>query len=366
MKLIIAGGGTGGHIFPAIAVADTFSSRETKKNILFIGTKHGIEQTVVPKRDYSIHFIKVRGIKRTGLLNTFFGMLEIPMAVISSILAIIRFRPDFVLGTGGYCSGPTLIAAILSGKKTAIMEQNSVPGITNRILSRMVNLIFISYKYNTNYFPAGKCVLSGNPVSKSFVENIRKFSREKPGPLTPILTILGGSQGSHIINKIVTAAIQLIKQPPENLTIIHQTGKIDYKDIKKTYEKISFSSTVKPFFENMSEIYAQSDLIVCRAGAMTISEIAIAGKPSILIPFAGAADNHQETNARELVSAGAAYIITEKELTPEKLAKKISDLLLNSEKLRLMGRQARKLATPHAATIIVEGIRKLCSNGDLK
>jgi UDP-N-acetylglucosamine--N-acetylmuramyl-(pentapeptide) pyrophosphoryl-undecaprenol N-acetylglucosamine transferase len=354
LKLLIAGGGTGGHIFPALAVAKQFSITNPKENVLFIGTRRGLESTLIPKHGFNIKYVKVRGIKRTSFFNTLVAIMEIPLAILSSMLTILTFRPNFVVGVGGYASGPALIAAFLLGKKTAVMEQNSVPGATNKILSKFVKHIFITYEHNRQFFPENKIVHAGNPVSHDFLEKIKNHI---PVPEKKIvLTILGGSQGSRIVNNNVIDALHILDTPEERLKIVHQCGKTDFDKVKGAYKHVRFEHNVQDFFDNMPELYLTSDIIICRAGAMTISELQIAGKASILIPFAKAADNHQELNAIELAQNGAAIIIKENELTPQKLADLIKELINNPKRTSDMEYKAKLMGKPDAAKIIVDVI----------
>ena len=372
MKILIAGGGTGGHLFPAVAIAQEFKMKDNSGRILFVGTEKGIESRVVPREGFEIRFISAEGIKGRGILKKVKSVCKLPIGIMQSIKILKDYKPDIVIGVGGYASGPIGIASVLLGYPLVIQEQNLFPGVTNKILGRFADLVFTSFKETEKFFNKEKVHLTGNPIRKGIAESESedkefelkfhaKVSNLKPLKFT--LLIFGGSQGAHSINKAMVDGLEYLAKFKDSIFIIHQTGITDLEFVKKSYEKMGFESEVVPFINNMADSYKKADLIICRAGATTISEITACGKAAVLIPFPFAANNHQEMNARVLKENGAAEMIIEKDLNGEMLANKILFLMQSRTRLLEMERESKKMGKPDAAKEIVEYCYKLIKEG---
>ena len=363
MKILIAGGGTGGHLFPAVAIAQEFKMKDNSGRILFVGTEKGIESRVVPREGFEIRFISAEGLKGRGILKKVKSVCKLPIGIMQSIKILKDYKPDIVIGVGGYASGPIGIASVLLGYPLVIQEQNLFPGVTNKILGRFAGLIFTSFEETEKFFNKEKVHLTGNPIRKGIAESESedkefelkfhaKVSNLKPLKFT--LLIFGGSQGAHSINKAMVDGLEYLAKFKDSIFVIHQTGVTDLEFVKKSYEKIGFESEVVPFINNMADSYKKADLIICRAGATTISEITACGKAAVLIPFPFAANNHQEMNALVLKENGAAEMIIEKDLNGEMLANKILFLMQSRTRLLEMERESKKMGKPDAAKEIVK------------
>lgn len=347
MRLIMAGGGTGGHLFPGLAVAREFQRRDAMTEILFVGTERGIERRVLPREGFPLATIPVRGIKGRGLRGFLQALVGIPTSFFRSLGIIGRFRPECIIGLGGYASGPFLVAGKARGIRCAVMEQNMRPGFTNRILGWMVDRIFTSYEESAAYFPRKRVVETGNPVRWRTLPEIKR--REKF-----TLLVFGGSAGAHKINLCVIEALQRLRDLTTGLRVMHQTGEADFASIKAAYGALPFEAEVLAFVERMDEAYARADLVICRAGATTVAELTAFGKAAILIPYPYAAYDHQRFHAQALQERGAAEMILDRELGGEKLAERIRSLYLDRNRLEAMGEAARKLGKPEAAKKIVD------------
>lgn len=360
MRVIIAGGGTGGHLFPGIAIAEELKGRGEGNELLFVGTERGIEARVLPKLGWPLSFISAEGIKGKGVLSRIRAVYKLIPGFFESVKIIKGFRPDAVIGVGGYASAPMLLAARFLGKRTAIHEQNALPGVTNRILGKVVERVFISFPDSAGFFPQGKVVVSGNPLRKEILKGLQGSGVSGQGPAgkKPAILIFGGSLGAHRINTVVLEMIRHLDDP-NRWSITHQTGEKDYKEIEEGYLGADWQADVRPFIYDMASAYIQADLVICRAGATTVAELTAAGKPAILVPYPFAADDHQRVNAESLVNVGGAVMILEKELTGERLAREVERLLGDSEMLKKMGENARKLARVAAAKVVVDGIYEL-------
>lgn len=350
MKIIIAGGGTGGHLFPGIAVAEEILKRDGNNRVLFVGTERGIEKRVLPDLGYDLALIDVAGIKGKGVMGTLHAMAKLPRSFLQSVRIIRSFQPDLVLGVGGYASGPAVLTAHLLGVKTAIAEQNAYPGVTNRILGHFVNRIFLTFPDTENRFPKRKSLHTGNAIRAAFMsmsatpaETGHKFN----------LLVFGGSQGAKAINQAVLASLDKLEQIKDNLHIIHQTGVQEVEAVSNIYQNRGFDAEVHAFIMDMPRVYRQANLLVCRAGATSIAEMTASGRASILIPYPYAANDHQTKNAEVLVRAGAAEMIPEAVLTGEKLAESILSLSQDPDRICRMETSSRKLARPQAAAEIV-------------
>jgi UDP-N-acetylglucosamine--N-acetylmuramyl-(pentapeptide) pyrophosphoryl-undecaprenol N-acetylglucosamine transferase len=353
LRIVIAGGGTGGHLFPGIAIAEAFLERDPKNEVLFIGTERGIEKRVLGEMDYPLRILDVEGIKGRGVTKAVGALLKIPGSMGQSFRILKDFLPGLVIGVGGYASGPSVLAAFLMGIPTAIAEQNALPGVTNRILGHFVRKVCLSFPDTGRWFPPGKTLVTGNPVRRTFREAVRKEAEERPTDRF-VLLIFGGSQGAHAINMAVVEALDLLMEGKDRFMIIHQTGSHDYDQVASAYDARGFAADVRPFIMDMPEVYKKADLLVCRAGATSVAEITATGKASILIPFARAVGDHQTKNAEVLVRAGAAEMIVEKDLTGKRLAGMIQDLHGRPGVIRQMENNSRKLGNWKAADDIVD------------
>ena len=360
MRIVIAGGGTGGHLFPGIALAEEILARGNNHKVVFIGTKKGIEHRMLKQLGYELREIEVEGVKGRGLKALLKVTYQIPHSMWQSRQILKRFCPDVVIGVGGYASGPVVVTARMMGIPTAIAEQNAMPGITNRILSKFANLIFVTYAQTKDWFPPNKVIVSGNPVRKVFAAR-RAGAQEKK---VRQLLIFGGSQGAAAINKNVIAMMPQLQKIKDKLRVVHQSGERELEIVKQAYKQYGLDAQVTPFIIDMADEYAQADLIICRAGATSIAEITAAGKAAILIPYPWAANDHQTKNAEVLDCAGAALIMKEHELTPEALFSIIDDLLCNKKKLRQMEEASAKLGNIKAAAKIVDACMALANKNN--
>ncbi|MCZ6528665.1 MAG: undecaprenyldiphospho-muramoylpentapeptide beta-N-acetylglucosaminyltransferase [Candidatus Dadabacteria bacterium] len=355
MRIIIAGGGTGGHVFPAVSIAEEITDRNHEDEILFVGTEKGLENELLLKKGYKIKHISSRGFVGRGLFKTLIAFLYAFKGLFDSISIIRSFKPDVVLGVGGYVSGPLVLIAVLLRIPTAICEQNTVPGVTNRILGRIVNKIFASFDSSVLYFPSKKVVITGNPIRKEILN--KTHSPENFESISVL--IFGGSQGAYSLNRSVPEAFSKIDNM--DISIIHQTGEKDYLYVKDLYMENEINAQVLTFIDDMAEAYSKSNLVIGRAGAGTIAEITALGKPSILVPFPYAAHNHQFENAKILESSDATVLIEDKDATPEKFALTLTNLF-DEDKLNIMAANAKKLGKPEAAREIVDDLYNLAGD----
>ena len=356
MRIVIAGGGTGGHLFPGIAVAEEFLKRDPQSSVLFIGTKKGIEHRLLEQLGYTLSEIDVEGLKGRGLAALMKGLWAIPNSMWQSGRILADFQPDVVIGVGGYASGPAVMAACLMGIPTAIAEQNALAGNTNRILGKFVHKVFLTYEQSKKPFALQKVQVTGNPVRAAFAAGLSENRRDKQGRQ---ILIFGGSHGATAINKTVVAMLPLMQKMRDNVRVVHQTGERDLAMARQAYEQYGIEADVRPFIVDMVSAYAASELIICRSGATSLAEITVAEKASILIPFPWAANDHQTLNAQAMVEAGAAAMIRESELTAEKLFSLAESLLGDEQKLRDMEVKSKKLSRPDAAAKIVDACMQL-------
>ena len=363
LRMIVTGGGTGGHLFPGVAVAEAVLERFALGKVLFVGTERLIDQKALANRRFEVTSIRSRGLKGKGLFAKLAGVLQVPFSILAAVRVIISFKPEIVFGVGGYVTGPVVLAASLLGVATAIHEQNSVPGLANRLLGRFVQRVLLSIPGSEKYFPTGKCLLTGNPVRRELLA--KAAEAVAGGELSNTLLVLGGSQGAHRVNALVVAAIEKAAgELPADFKVIHQTGLSDEKWVRERYESAGVAAQVAPFFDNMAELYSAAGMVISRAGATSLAEMAVFGRASILIPYPFAADDHQEGNARFLVDAGGALMRKESELDGAGLAKDLVALMNDQEERRRMGGMARKLSLPQATETIVDVLVNLArANG---
>lgn len=355
MRLLIAGGGTGGHLFPAISIAEEFMEREYANEVLFVGTRSGIEASILPRLGYKAEYINVSGILGKGVLRGAISALGATRGFLESLAIIRRFSPHVVLGAGGYVSGPVIMAAYLLRIPTMICEQNSSPGITNRLLARIVNKVMATYDESTRYFPSSKTVVTGNPIRRQ----ILMARCRKPHTGFTIL-VIGGSQGARRLNSTVPKALATLSR--SDLKVIHQTGSADFSVVREAYCSYGLCADVREFIDDMGAAYAEADLVISRAGAGTIAEITALGIPSVLVPYPYASHNHQMENARVLEKMGASRVIEDHDLTPERLAEVVRSIIYG-DKLKDMARASLSLGKPDAARIIVDIIYANGSKG---
>jgi UDP-N-acetylglucosamine--N-acetylmuramyl-(pentapeptide) pyrophosphoryl-undecaprenol N-acetylglucosamine transferase len=361
MRILIAGGGTGGHLFPGIAVAEEFLARDPGNEVLFVGTERGIEARVLPKAGYQLECIATTGMRGKNILSKVKGVLWLlPLSYVQSRRILRSFKPDLVLGVGGYASGPLVLAARMKSCKCFIHEQNALPGLTNRILAKVVKKVFISLEESRRHVPAGKLLLTGNPLRRQILEKLH--GEKKPNGNGNgngkgfRLLVFGGSAGAHRINMAMIEALPELSALRERITITHQTGENDLEEVREAYRMNNFSTEVVPFIDNMAEAYQKADLILCRAGATTIAEVTACGKACIFVPYPYATDDHQRKNAEALVDKGAGFMILDRELSGKRLAAMIEELERNPGVRTSAGKKAAAMARPDAAKMIVDAM----------
>ncbi len=360
MRLLIAGGGTGGHLFPGIALADE-AVRRGGSEVLFVGTSRGIETRAVPAAGYPLETLQVTGLKRMGLVATVRGLFRVPLAILRSFSILRRFRPDVVVGVGGYASGPMVLAAALAGCATAIQEQNSVPGFTNRVLGKLVRRVFIAFDEAARFFPSRKVERLGNPVRKAIVTALEGVAASTSSRGKLRILVVGGSQGARAVSELVMAAAPMLAGKGVDFSLVHQTGNTDFERIQAKYRELGLDGRVevKAFIDDMAAAYGAADLIIGRAGALTLAELAIVGKPAILVPLPTAADDHQSKNAAHFARVGAAMVLDQRTSSAEDLAAAIAGLATDSGKQLAMSTAMRELARPRAAETIVDRLQTL-------
>ena len=357
MRLLVAGGGTGGHVFPGIALAEEVVMRHPKNDVVFVGTARGLEASVVPAAGYPIELIRVSGLKGKGPGSVLSGLMRLPRALLQSWRILRKWRPDVVVGVGGYASGPVVLVARILGIPTAVQEQNAVAGFTNRVLGRLVQVAFTAFPEAERNFPPRKVQQLGNPIRRQLLDNFMRPGAKSDDQLR--ILVFGGSQGAHGLNMRVIEALPFLADLKERLRVVHQTGARDRAQVERGYAGVGFTPDVREFITDMSAAYAASDLVVCRAGATTLAELTVCKKPAILVPFPAAADDHQVVNAQSLVNAGAAVMIEERDLTGELLAAEIRRILMDPEARDRMARAAGMLGRPQAAGEIADVLTEL-------
>jgi UDP-N-acetylglucosamine--N-acetylmuramyl-(pentapeptide) pyrophosphoryl-undecaprenol N-acetylglucosamine transferase len=355
MRLMIAAGGTGGHIYPGVAVAKEIMQRAPESIVRFVGTARGLEKKLVSEAGFELSLIKSTGLKNVGLAGKVKGMLILPQGFFEAWKLIKDFRPDVVIGAGGYVSGPVVLMAYFMGVPTMIMESNALPGFTNRKLARFIDKAALTFPEAEKFF-GGKSVITGNPVRQEFFD-IEPKQRE---PDAFHLLVFGGSQGARAINNAMIEALPFLDPHLEKMHITHQTGESDLETVSKGYASAGWTGAeVRPYISDMVSAFAESDLVICRAGATTCAEIAAAGKAAVMVPLPSAADDHQRKNAEALQAGGAAKMILQADLSGERLANEISAFIDAPEKITGMEQAARKMAKADAARITADMIEEL-------
>ena len=352
MRIIIAGGGTGGHVIPALAIAQQLHE-QLAAEILFIGTARGIETRLVPQAGFRLELIQVGALKNVSLITRAKTMFDLPRAIMACSRLLTEFDPEVVIGVGGYASGPAMVAATRRRLPTLAFEPNVVPGFANRIVARWVSAAAVHFEETCDYFP--NCRVTGVPVRSAFFSVPAKTG----GP--PTLLVFGGSQGAHAINQAMIESLAGLRARAPGICVIHQTGQRDYEQVLAAYQRSAISAEVHKFIDDMPGMFARADLLVCRSGASTVAEITAAGRPAIFVPFPAAADDHQNVNARALERAGAAVVVEESRLEAAYLVDTIAVLLGDSVRLAGMSAAAKSLAHPKAVEEIAEMVKQLAS-----
>lgn len=355
-RIMVAGGGTGGHLFPGLAVVEELRRRVPGLEAKFVGTARGIEARILPSRGEAVELLKVTPLKGQGVSERFKSFARIPTAMKEASTLMRNFEPDLVLGVGGYASGPVLLSASLSGRPTALLEQNARVGMTNRILARFVDRAYISFEQTEAVFGKGKSRLTGNPVRHEFIEHSRLALADPEGFESRARTVLvlGGSQGAKKLNDIVPRGLAQAGMANRNLEVVHQTGESMRDEVEATYRELGIRARVVTFIDEIARAYSNAALVIARAGATTLAELCAVGRPSILIPFPFAADDHQAKNAEALEEQGASICIRESELEVETLGALVGGLLDDPAKRRAMAHAARDHGRPDAAAAIVD------------
>ncbi|MFZ1131469.1 MAG: undecaprenyldiphospho-muramoylpentapeptide beta-N-acetylglucosaminyltransferase [Terriglobales bacterium] len=352
MRIIIAGGGTGGHVIPALAIAQQLK-KQFDAEVLFIGTPRGIETRLVPQAGFPLELIQVGALKNVSLLTRARTMFDLPRAIAASSRMLSEFDPEVVIGVGGYASGPAMVAAIRRRLPTLAFEPNVVPGFANRMIARWVSAAAVHFEETCRYFP--HCRVTGVPVRAAF------FSIPTKAGGASTLLVFGGSQGARAINLAMVESLAGLRDKIPGIHIIHQTGQRDYERVLAAYQESGISGEVHQFIDDMPATFARADLLVCRSGASTVGEIAAAGKPAIFVPFPAAADDHQNVNARALERVGAAVVVEESNLGAAYLVDTIAALIGDSRRLQGMSAAARSLAHPRAVEDIAEMVANLAA-----
>src|SRR4030066_674497 len=355
MRVIIAGGGTGGHLFPGLAIAEELKRRNGMTEIIFVGTEHGIEARVVPKEGYPIKFLRAEGMIGIPLHRRIPAMAKMILSFLDAYKIIKLVRPDILIGVGGYASGAIMLIAAFMSIPTVILEQNCVPGLTNRILGKFVKAVCTNYQESMPFFPKEKTFLTGNPVRMHVLRGSSEFGYKLFSLERGLFTvfIFGGSLGARSINSVVVDSLSHMHDLRDKIQFLHQTGSKDYGNVRDAYRKFGFKGTVTPFIFEMGEAYAVSDLVISRAGATTLAELTALGKPAVLIPYPHATGHHQELNARKLLEMGAARMIRDNELSGESLSRTIRALCENEALRAEMQKNSRALGKPEPAATVV-------------
>jgi UDP-N-acetylglucosamine--N-acetylmuramyl-(pentapeptide) pyrophosphoryl-undecaprenol N-acetylglucosamine transferase len=360
MKVVFAGGGTGGHLYPGIAVARELLARRPDSQISFAGTARGIEARVVPREGFTLDLLRSGGLKGKSLADRARGAALLPLGLVDAWRIVSRRQPQLVIGVGGYSSGPVVLVAALRGVPTMLLEQNAVPGLTNRLLARIVRAAAVTFDSTRGFF-GSKAFVSGNPVRPEFFATVgpsQESGVDEHASITRVL-VFGGSQGAHAINVAMVEAAKELAAGGAALQLTHQTGERDVEMVRTGYRQAGIQADVEPFLYDMGSRLRRADLIVCRAGATTLAEITAAGKAAILIPLPTATDDHQRKNADALGAAGAAEVLVQSEMTGHVLAGRIQALAVDRARRDRMAHAARALARPDAARVIVDRAMEL-------
>lgn len=360
LKVIISGGGTGGHIYPGISLAYEIKGRDVNNDILFVGTKRGMESKIIPREGFKFTKVKARGIQRKICFENFTAIVIFLVSLFQSYKIIKKYKPDIVIGTGGYVSGSVVLMAAILGFPTFVHEQNVIPGITNRYLSRITRATFLSFNQSKEYFSnKAKLIFTGNPIRFKNIRQgtDREYKKFNLDSSKKTILVLGGSKGAASINRAVLGGIDLIKDAiKNNWQVLLVSGQDDYNNIMEVVGEDNKIFSVEPYLHDIEKAYSLVDFVICRAGATTLAEISAYGLPAILIPYPYATHNHQEINANIFLREGAAILILEKDLSGEKIARVLLDLLKNKNKLEMMAKKSRGLSNVNSAKKIIDYI----------
>jgi UDP-N-acetylglucosamine--N-acetylmuramyl-(pentapeptide) pyrophosphoryl-undecaprenol N-acetylglucosamine transferase len=357
LRVVIAGGGTGGHVFPAIAVAQALEKNDSRHQVLFVGSHQGLEAKLVPEYGYELKLLPVGKLRGTSLLGRLRTLSTLPLAVSSALRTLLSFRPHVVLGVGGYASGPIALAAVLLRKPVVLLEQNAIAGATNRGVSLLASRVVTSFE-DTVGFAAKKTVALGNPLRMELLEALSQRKSATGGGRC--LLVLGGSQGARRLNELMMAVAPALAAALPELHVIHQTGQADQTRVQEAYRNASLSSDVHAFISDMAAVYQRADFAFCRAGATTCAELAVAGIPAFFVPYPYAASDHQMENARRLCDAGGAVVMRQNELDETILQTTLVELLQDELGLARMSEQIRRQGRPRAADDVVSLLQQLC------
>jgi UDP-N-acetylglucosamine--N-acetylmuramyl-(pentapeptide) pyrophosphoryl-undecaprenol N-acetylglucosamine transferase len=357
LKLLVAGGGTGGHILAGVAIADAWCAKQGKgSQVLFVGAKGGLEEKLVPKAGYFLVGLRIGTLNRVGLKRKLKTLYQLPWAFLYAFVILLKFRPDRVIGVGGYSSGPVVLSAKLLAilriipAKIGVLEQNSVFGLTNRILAQVADILFLVFPGMEDRFPGKKVVVTGNPIRSS-------MQPMAPAPRDPFTVfIFGGSQGAMGINTLVMDALPHWTPLRARLRFVHQTGEKDYERVKQAYQASGMNARVERFIYDMPEVYQQAALVICRSGSSTLAEVAAVGRAAILIPLPTASDQHQEKNALVYSEVGAAVLLNQLKSNGMELASSVQKLMEEPQRISQMEQKVRRFFRPTAAADVVEGL----------
>jgi UDP-N-acetylglucosamine--N-acetylmuramyl-(pentapeptide) pyrophosphoryl-undecaprenol N-acetylglucosamine transferase len=358
LRVLIAGGGTGGHVFPALAVAAKLRQVSPESSVVFVGSRGGLEEKLVPAHGYDLRLLEVGKLRGAGALARARTLAGLPLAGVQALRLILEVAPDVVVGVGGYASGPMALAAWLRRIPLVLLEQNSIPGTTNRLLARLATRVVCAYRSAARRLPADRTLLLGNPVRPELLAALQA-EREPRGGAGPTLLVLGGSQGAHALNDLVTGAAPALAQRFPKLHIVHQTGPSDRDRVAAAYQQAGVDAQVSAFVDDMAAVYRQADLVLSRAGATTLAELCVAGLPAVLVPYPFAADDHQAENAAELVEGHGALSFRQSELTVERLGSVLEELLADPSRLVAMSAAMRRAAFPDAGAAVVQLLQEL-------
>ena len=349
--IMFAGGGTGGHLFPGISLAQEFKRRFPDVDIVFAGTRKGLEARVIPPLGYRLVFIKIGGLVGKGMWQRLKVIFSLPRALVQALVLLVRYQPDLVVGLGGYASAPALIAARMAAIPFVIQEQNAFPGLVNRCLSPLAAAVFTAFDQAGKRLRNRKIINAGNPVRADFV---RLTKSESSNSRVFVVLVIGGSLGAHSLNETVPPALARLKEAGVPVRAMHQTGSKELEKVRENYEASGIQAEVRDFFTDMEKRYARADLVICRAGALTLAELALVGRPAILIPYPHAAHDHQQFNARFFVDKGAALLVRDQDMRREELAAMMMELYENPDRRRRMAVASAGLGRPRATAFIVD------------
>lgn len=358
MNVVIAAGGTGGHLYPAVALASEFRRRDDKSSVVFFGTGRELERRVLDREGFTLECIAAQGVAGQTWWRAARALFMVPLGIWQALYLLWKWQAALVIAIGGFAAPPVVVAAWLLRIPRVLLEPNAYPGLANRVLGPLATRVFLSFEAAGSFFAASRILVTGTPIRRAF------FEGDKP-PATAAMTVLvfGGSQGSLALNTAMIAAIPEFTRGPSSLRVIHQTGQADLERVQAAYAQAGFPAEVTPFLFNMPEVLRGADLVVCRAGAMTIAELTTCGKPAILVPLPSAAHRHQDANAAVMAAAGAARVIPQAQLTGSRLGREIAELLKDPDRLHDMAKQSAALAPANAAERIVDECRALVGSG---